>query len=77
MISSFMEIFDNDAEKVDRLNEILCQKAGFPSCYDISYQTYPRKVDLNIANAVAGLGGKLLPHSADGSHCWGHYFPGS
>ncbi|KAK8136439.1 hypothetical protein PG984_004379 [Apiospora sp. TS-2023a] len=66
--ASFMEIFDNDAEKVDRLNEILCQKAGFPSCYDISYQTYPRKVDLNIANAVAGLGATVMQITGDIRH---------
>lgn len=29
---------------------------GFPGCYDVSTQTYTRKVDLIIANAVAGLG---------------------
>ncbi|KAK8066498.1 hypothetical protein PG997_013245 [Apiospora hydei] len=54
--------------KVDRLNEILCQKAGFPSCYDISYQTYPRKVDLNIANAVAGLGATCMQITGDIRH---------
>ena len=56
-----MEIFGDDTAKIDQLNEILCKKAGFPSCYDISYQTYPRKVDLNVANAVCGLGGTLCP----------------
>ncbi|KAK8034538.1 hypothetical protein PG993_009533 [Apiospora rasikravindrae] len=66
--ASFMEIFHNDADKVDRLNEILCQKAGFPSCYDISYQTYPRKVDLNIANAVAGLGATCMQITGDIRH---------
>lgn len=58
-----MEIFGEDTAKIDQLNEILCKKAGFPSCYDISYQTYPRKVDLNVANAVCGLGGmSSSPH---------------
>ncbi|KAK7966588.1 uncharacterized protein PG986_000865 [Apiospora aurea] len=66
--ASFMEIFHNDAEKVDRLNEILCQKAGFPCCYDISYQTYPRKIDLNIANAVAGLGATCMQITGDIRH---------
>jgi hypothetical protein len=34
-----MEIFHGDGEKIDKLNEILCQKAGFPSCYPISTQS--------------------------------------
>ena len=51
-----MEIFGGDASKCDRLNELLCKKAGFSDCYDVSTQTYTRKVDLIIANAVAGLG---------------------
>ncbi|KAI4252592.1 MAG: hypothetical protein L6R42_007900 [Xanthoria sp. 1 TBL-2021] len=53
--ASFLEIF-NDAAKCDALNELLSKKAGFSECYDISTQTYSRKVDLIIANAIAGLG---------------------
>ena len=34
-----MEIFKGDSRKVDKLNEILCEKAGFPSCYPISTQS--------------------------------------
>ncbi|CAD6594391.1 MAG: adenylosuccinase ade13 [Alectoria sarmentosa] len=54
--ASFLEIFGGDASKCDRLNELLCQKAGFTACYDVSAQTYTRKVDLELVNAVAGLG---------------------
>lgn len=34
-----MEIFQGDGKKIDKLNEILCKKAGFPSCYSISTQS--------------------------------------
>ncbi|KAL8730633.1 MAG: hypothetical protein Q9166_003946 [cf. Caloplaca sp. 2 TL-2023] len=54
--ASFLEIFNGDTSKCDRLNELLSNKAGFPECYDVSTQTYSRKVDLIIANAIAGLG---------------------
>jgi adenylosuccinate lyase len=37
-------------------SQILCKKAGFPSSYPISTQTYTRKVDLRVANAVCALG---------------------
>lgn len=54
--ASFLEIFNGDASKCDQLNALLCTKLGFPSCYDVSTQTYTRKVDLIVANAVSGLG---------------------
>lgn len=54
--ASFLEIFHGDTTKIDRLNEMLCEKAGFPACYDISTQTYSRKVDLRIANALSSFG---------------------
>ncbi|TPX16457.1 uncharacterized protein E0L32_003751 [Thyridium curvatum] len=54
--ASFLEIFQGDHAKCDQLNELLCKKLGFPACYDISTQTYSRKVDLLVAQAVAGLG---------------------
>ncbi|KAK9415075.1 putative L-Aspartase-like protein [Seiridium unicorne] len=54
--ASFLEIFHGDSSKCDKLNDLLCQKFGFPACYSVSTQTYTRKVDLIVANAVAGLG---------------------
>jgi adenylosuccinate lyase len=54
--ATFLELFEGDADKIVRLNEILCKKAGFPSTYAISTQTYTRKVDLRVANAVCALG---------------------
>ncbi|CAK7200007.1 adenylosuccinase ade13 [Sporothrix eucalyptigena] len=66
--ASFMEIFHNDGSKIDKLNEILCEKVGFPKTYDISVQTYSRKVDLDIANAIAGLGATAMHITSDIRH---------
>ncbi|KFA69133.1 hypothetical protein S40285_00109 [Stachybotrys chlorohalonatus IBT 40285] len=66
--ASFVSIFEGDTSKCDQLNEILCQKFGFPSCYDVSTQTYTRKVDLIIANAVAGLGSTAQKITGDIRH---------
>jgi adenylosuccinate lyase len=66
--ASFLEIFDNDSTKCDQLNEKLCQKAGFPSTYAISTQTYTRKVDLLIASAVSGLGATAQKITGDIRH---------
>ncbi|SPO02154.1 probable adenylosuccinate lyase [Cephalotrichum gorgonifer] len=54
--ASFMAIFNSDGEKIDQLNEKLCQKAGFPGVYTVSTQTYTRKVDLRVANALSAFG---------------------
>lgn len=66
--ASFMEIFNDDALKIDRLNELLCERAGFPACYNVSVQTYTRKVDLNVANAICGLGATVQRITADIRH---------
>jgi len=63
-----MEIFHNDTAKIDKLNEILCVKAGFPSCYPISVQTYPRKVDQRVLNALSGFGATVQKITGDIRH---------
>ena len=66
--ASFLEIFGGDSKKCDELNALLCKKAGFPGCYAISTQTYTRKVDLIIANAIAGLGASAQKITGDIRH---------
>ncbi|KAI5299908.1 hypothetical protein KEM56_002888 [Ascosphaera pollenicola] len=66
--ASFMEIFKGDGSKIDELNEILCRKAGFKDCYPISTQTYSRKVDECIANAVCALGDTVQRITGDIRH---------
>jgi adenylosuccinate lyase len=65
--ASFMEIFHGDTSKIDKLNEILCKKAGFTASYDISTQTYSRKVDLRIANALSAFGASAIRIATVGS----------
>ncbi|EPQ62463.1 Bgt-4967-2 [Blumeria graminis f. sp. tritici] len=65
--ASFLEIFQ-DGAKVDQLNTILCEKAGFPRCYSISTQTYSRKVDLRVANALSALGATVQKIASDIRH---------
>jgi adenylosuccinate lyase len=66
--ASFLEIFQGDSAKCDELNKLLCEKFGFPACYDVSTQTYTRKVDLIIANAVAGIGSSAQKITGDIRH---------
>ena len=46
--ASFMQLFDNDGDKVKKLNEIVIEKMGFNKAFAVTGQTYPRKVDYNI-----------------------------
>jgi adenylosuccinate lyase len=52
----------------DKLNELLCEKAGFPKCYSISTQTYSRKVDLRVANALSAFGATVQKIAGDIRH---------
>lgn len=54
--ASFLQIFNGDHDKVERLDELVTYKAGFESAYIISAQTYSRKVDLDVSNALASFG---------------------
>ncbi|KAJ0338818.1 hypothetical protein COL922a_005137 [Colletotrichum nupharicola] len=67
--ASFMEVYHGDGEKIDKLNERLCELAGFETgVYDISVQTYSRKVDLDVSNAIAGLGATAMHITNDLRH---------
>ena len=48
--ASFLELFDQDQEKVDRIDPMIAQKMGFAACYPVSGQTYSRKVDARVLN---------------------------
>ncbi len=53
--ASFLELFQGDHAKVRRLEELICQKIGFPAGYPVTGQTYPRKVDSQVLGALSGV----------------------
>lgn len=53
--ASFLELFEGDQEKVDRLDPMIAEKMGFSGCYPVSGQTYSRKVDARVMNVLAGI----------------------
>ncbi len=63
--ASFLELFDGDGEKVDELNRRLAADFGFDSCYDVCGQTYPRKVDSRILNALSAVAQSLCRMAND------------
>lgn len=53
--ASYMELFENDSEKTKKLDKLIAEKLGLESSYDVTGQTYPRKVDSRILNALAQI----------------------
>ena len=53
--ASFMELFNQDNEKVKELDQRIAAKMGYEHCYHVSGQTYSRKVDSQILNVLAQL----------------------
>jgi adenylosuccinate lyase len=53
--ASFLHLFDGDHAKVRRLEQMVAEKMGFDASYAITGQTYPRKVDAQVLDALAGV----------------------
>lgn len=53
--ASFMEIFENDTDKVKMLDKKIAEKMGFEDCYDVSGQTYSRKIDYMVLSVLSGI----------------------
>ena len=52
---SFMELFDGDGLKVDELEKRIADKMGMEAVFAVSGQTYPRKLDSRVLDALAGV----------------------
>ncbi|MBQ6455332.1 MAG: adenylosuccinate lyase [Eggerthellaceae bacterium] len=53
--ASFMDLFEGDSAKIDEMNRMLAAEFGFTECFDVCGQTYPRKVDSRILNALSSV----------------------
>jgi adenylosuccinate lyase len=54
--ASFLQIFNGDHSKVEKLDELVTKKASFESAFIISSQTYSRKIDGDVLNALGSFG---------------------
>lgn len=63
--ASFVELFSGDAAKAEQLDVLVARKLGFARTVALSGQTYPRKLDAMLADALAGLGASLGKMGAD------------
>lgn len=57
--ASFMSLFENDNEKVKRLEELVVEKMGFHDAFRLTGQTYTRKVDFYVLSALSGIAQSL------------------
>ncbi len=63
--ASFVELFDGDNEKIDKIDPMIANKMGFKECYPVSGQTYSRKVDIKVLNVLAGIAASAHKFSND------------
>jgi adenylosuccinate lyase len=54
--ASFLALFHGDHELVRRLDQLVARKMGFDVVYPVTGQTYSRKIDSQILDALSGLG---------------------
>lgn len=63
--ASFMELFEGDTNKIKQLENMIAEEMGFESCVPVSGQTYSRKVDSFVVNALAGIAQSCSKFSND------------
>lgn len=63
--ASFMELFDGDHEKCKELDRKIASKMGYDKCFDVSGQTYPRKLDSQMLNVLSGIAQSAYKFSND------------
>ncbi len=54
--ASFLELFQGDYEKVQRLDRLIAEKMGFAAAVPVSGQTYSRKMDARVLSALSQIG---------------------
>src|SRR5262249_26051906 len=51
--ASFLSLFDGDHQKVKMLDFMVTERFGFSQSFNVTGQTYPRKVDAMLVNSLA------------------------
>jgi adenylosuccinate lyase len=50
--ASFLDLFEQDSARVDRLERLVAEKMGFDRIEPVTGQTYSRKTDITVLNAL-------------------------
>ncbi|MCH7632031.1 MAG: adenylosuccinate lyase, partial [Planctomycetes bacterium] len=63
--ASFMELFEGDAGKIDRLEAGIAREFGFAKIEPVTGQTSSRKVDAQVVGALAGIAASVHKFAND------------
>ena len=63
--ASFMELFENDTDKVKKLDSLIAEKLGYEHTFPVSGQTYTRKLDFNALSVLSGVAQSCAKFSND------------
>ena len=63
--ATFLELFKGDNQKVRDLDALVSKKLGFDSSFAVTGQTYPRKLDMKLAETLAGIGASAHKFAVD------------
>jgi adenylosuccinate lyase len=63
--ATFIELFKGDNQKVRDLDILVSQKLGFNDAFAVTGQTYPRKLDMKLAETLAGIGASAHKFAVD------------
>ena len=63
--ASFVELFEGDEEKIDRMEAMIAEEMGFGGCVAVSGQTYSRKTDAYFLGALSGFAQSAYKFSND------------
>lgn len=63
--ATYLSLFNNDHEKVKKLDKLVAQKLGYENSYPVTGQTYPRKLDSQFMNVLSGVAQSAYKFSND------------
>ncbi len=63
--ATFIELFEGDHDKVRKLDRLVAEKIGFSQIFEVTGQTYPRKLDMKTAETLSGIGASSHKFAVD------------
>jgi adenylosuccinate lyase len=63
--ASFLALFRGDHDKVRQLDQLVAHKMGFDDVYPVTGQTYSRKIDSQVLDALSGIGQSAHKYGTD------------
>ncbi len=63
--ATFLELFKGDHQKVRALDKLVAKKLGFDEIFAVTSQTYTRKLDMKLAETLAGIGASAHKFAVD------------